>query len=417
MPPSEYTRDRDALLKRRAIDNGHAIGFRAEQIRGERTGTHARVTLTCNDAILAWSNFNIERDEDRLRLANSAFKHLNGLSGAYPATNLKADLDQFCAGLWDAHVANTMPAPMSGSPVSVPPRFLLYPFVLQEGGTIIFAPPGRGKSYTLMLMAVCMDAGLEKLWHPVKETQVLFVNLERGPRSVADRLGNINQALGLSRTRPLHTLNARGKSLADVASSAERYIDKHQIGCVFVDSISRAGAGDLNANENVNRIVDMLNRMCPAWVGLAHTPRSDESHLYGSVHFEAGADVVVRLLSEQDEDGPLGIGLDITKQNDVGRVPMWTAALEFNDSGLALVRRARPGEFTEIEAGKKMTMREAVMAHLRDMGAMSASQVANDLGYNRSVVSDMFNKDRQHFVEAGRNGRNVLYDVLGSVAR
>jgi hypothetical protein len=350
--PSEYTRERDALLKRRDVDMGHALSFRAEQIRGERTGTHARVTLSCNDAILAWSNFNIERDEDRLRLANSAFKHLNGLSAAYPAINLKADLDQFCAGLWDAHVAGTMPAPMSGSAVSIPPRFLLYPFVLQEGGTIIFAPPGRGKSYTLMLMAVCMDAGLEKLWHPVKETKVLFVNLERGARSVADRLGNINQALGLSRTRPLHTLNARGKSLADVAAAAERYIDQHQIGCVFVDSISRAGAGDLNANENVNRIIDVLNRMCPSWVGLAHTPRSDESHLYGGVHFEAGADVVVRLLSEQDEDGPLGIGLDITKQNDVGRVPMWTAALEFSDSGLSLVRRARPGEFTEVEAGK-----------------------------------------------------------------
>jgi hypothetical protein len=262
--PAEYTRERDALLKRRSVDLGHALLFRAEQIRGERTGTHARITLSCNDAILAWSNFNIERDEDRLRLANSAFKHLNGLSAAYPAINLKADLDQFCAGLWDAHIAGTTPAPMSGSPVSVPPRFLLYPFVLAEGGTIIFAPPGRGKSYALMLMAACMDAGVERLWHPVKQTNVLFVNLERGPRSVADRLGNINQALGLSRTRPLHTLNARGKSLADVSASAERYIDKHDIGCVYVDSISRAGAGDLNANENVNRIVDMLNGMCPA---------------------------------------------------------------------------------------------------------------------------------------------------------
>jgi hypothetical protein len=41
--------------------------------------------------------------------------------------------------------------------------------------------------------------------------------------------------------------------------------------------------------------------------------------MYGSVHFEAGADVIVQLLSEQLEDGTLGIGLQVTKNNDVVR--------------------------------------------------------------------------------------------------
>jgi hypothetical protein len=407
---SSYGVEGAALTKRREIDDEHAITFRAEGIRQERTGVHGRVTVVCNGAVLAWSNFNVEKDEDRVRLANSAYTHLNGLSVVYPKTHLKNDLDQFCAGLWDAQIGQMMPVQMNGTLEPHPPEFVLYPFMLSEGGAIIFAPPGRGKSYTLLLMAVCVDAGLECLWQPVSKRKVLFINLERGAKSVADRLGNVNGALGLHRYRPLATINARGKSLSDVAAAAERYIGENDVGVVFVDSISRAGAGDLNANESVNRIIDQLNRMCPAWVGLAHTPRADESHLYGGIHFEAGADVVVQLLSEQEEEGPLGIGLQITKQNDIGKVPLWTMALEFGDTGLSRVRRARPGEFPEVERGKRMTMRETVRQHLLDVGAMSASEVADELGLNRSNVAALLSND-PWFVKKERRGHSQLYVV------
>lgn len=407
--PSDYVVDGAALTKARIVDHEHTVTFRAQGVRQERTGIHARVTITCDGADLAWSNFNVEKDEDRVRLTNSAHGHLNGMSSSYPKTHLKSDLDSFCAGLWDAQMAQTMPVLMEGSLESRPPSFVLYPFILSEGGTIIFAPPGRGKSYTLMLMAVSVDAGLGNLW-AVEQTRVLFVNLERGARSVADRLGNINQALGLPRNRPIATINARGRSLMDVAPAIERYVRENHIGVIFVDSISRAGGGNLNDNEDVNRICDQLNRLGPAWVGLGHTPRNDESHIYGGVHFEAAADVVVQLLSEQDDDGPLGVGLQITKQNDVGRVPQWTMALEFSDTGLARVRNARPGEFPDVEANKRMTMREQVREHLREIKQGSASEIAEALGFARPNVSMLLNKDRA-FQKVRRDGREVIFGL------
>lgn len=409
--PSNYIEEGSALVKRRVADAEHTVTFRAEGVRQERTGVHSRVSVICNGAMLAWSNFNVEKDEDRVRLANSAYTHLNGLAAVYPKTHLKNDLDSFCAGLWDAQLAQTMPVEMAGTLHPRPPEFALYPFVLTEGGTIIFAPPGRGKSYTLQLMAASVDAGLTTLWQPVCKRKVLFINLERGARSVADRLGNVNAALGLPRFRSLATINARGRSLSDVAASAERYIGEHDVGVVFVDSISRAGAGDLNANESVNRIIDQLNRMCPAWVGLAHTPRADESHVYGGIHFEAGADVVVQLLSEQEEDGPLGIGLQITKQNDIGRVPLWMMALEFEDTGLARVRRARAGEFPEVEQGRRMTMRQSVIEHLKDLGGpVDAGSISDATGFSRESIVRLLTKDGA-FVKLGRDGHRVMYGL------
>ncbi len=415
---SNYEVESGALVIRKPLDQ-NTLSFRAESIRQERTGVHARVSIGCNDATLAWSNFNVERDEDRVRLTNSAYEHLAPRNGSakptelagYPKSFLKNDLDKFCSGLWEAVVLQTMPTMMEGTLNPAPPDFTLYPFVLREGGTIIFAPPGRGKSYTLMLMTVCMDAGLDCLWLPIQKTKCLFINLERGAKSVADRLGNINAALNLHRYRPIATINARGKSLSDVSAAAERYIAENDIGCVFVDSISRAGAGDLNANQAVNGIIDTLNGMCKSWVGLAHTPRSDETHVYGGIHFEAGADVVVQLLSEQEEEGPLGIGLQITKQNDIGKVGLWSMALEFSHTGLDRVRYARPGEFPDVEAGKRMSMREQVRDHLKEIGMSTATQIAEDLGLDRSNVSRMLASDKW-FQRTGKTGRDVNYGLV-----
>jgi hypothetical protein len=407
--PSDYEVEGSAIVTRRVVD-GHTLELRAESIRRERSGIHAKLSIHCDKAMLAWSNFNVERDEDRVRLANSAHKHINGMSNVYPANYMKNDLDTFCSDLWEIQVRQLMPVMMAGSLNPSPPEFVLYPFILKEGGTIIFAPPGRGKSYTLMLMAVCADSATPSVWNQIKQSKCLLINLERGARSVSDRLGNINAALGLHRYRPIATINARGKSLADVAPAAERYIAENDIGCVFVDSISRAGAGDLNKNEPVNGAADTLNRMCKSWVALAHTPRADESHMYGSVMFEAAADVVVQLLSEQEEDGPLGIGLQITKQNDIGHQPLWTMALEFNDLGLLRVRNARPGEFPDVEAGRKMTMREQVREHLKEIGSATATQIAKELSLDRSNVSMLLSSSKW-FARVGKDGRNVLYGL------
>lgn len=406
--PSDYESLGDTLRKQR-LAGGHTLAFLAQSVRQERTGVHARVTLECDGAVLAWSNFNVERDEDRVRLANSAFKHLNGLSSAYPQTHLKHDLDQFCSGLWDAQTAAMMPVMMSGARDRVGPTFLIKPYILEEGGTILFAPPGRGKSYTLLSIAISLDAGVDALW-PVRKRNVLFVNLERSARSIQQRIGNVNEALGLDRERAIATINARGRSLLDVVPACRQYINEHDIGCVFVDSISRAGAGTLVADDNVNRICDQLNGFGCAWFGLAHTPRNDETHLYGSIHFEAAADLVVQLLSEQENDGPLGVGLQLTKKNDVGSAGLWVGAFEFDELGLSAIRRARQGEFTEIERNKKMTMKETVMQHLLDVGAQDVYDIQDATGFNRSNLVTLLTHDEE-FVTAGKLGKRQLYAV------
>jgi hypothetical protein len=415
----QYERVDDALVFSRSVGT-YRFSFKAERIRQERTGVHARVAVGLNGVDLAWGYFNIDRDEDRVRFSNSAYKMIapdyrrNGLLD-YPTDYLRKDLNDFCAGLWVAQVEQFMPDVMEGAEEREGPAFLLEPFILDGGGTIIFGPPGRGKSYAMLMLAVALDAGLEKHhapWPVTEPKRVLIINLERSARSLAQRIGNVNRCLRLDAKRPLHVLNARGRSLEDVMPAVTRYVAKHAIDVVFLDSLSRAGLGDMNANDSVNKIVDRLNSL-PTWVALGHTPRADTTHVYGSQMFDAAADLTVRLQSQQEDDGPLGIGLELDKRNDIAWHKMEIIALEFDDLGLAKMRPARDGEFPDVEAGRKMTMRQQIMQFLQDCddGAADASTVAEATGFNRSNVSSLFTKDTDHFVFVRKDGRKALYGV------
>jgi hypothetical protein len=117
-----YEREGETLVRRRFVDAEHSIVLRAANVREERTGVHARVSIGCNGASLAWGTFNVEKDEERVRLANSAYGHLNGLAASYPKAYLKHDLDTFCAGLWDEQLAVFAPEPMAGSAESAARR-------------------------------------------------------------------------------------------------------------------------------------------------------------------------------------------------------------------------------------------------------------------------------------------------------
>ena len=406
---TDYVPEGDGLVWRVPVGTQHVIGVRGAQIRQEKTGIHARVEILVNKSTIAWSNFNVERDEDRVRLANSAYQHLNGLAEKYPKTYLKKDLDDFCSGLWEAYVSGFRGEVVSGDPDPKPPTFLLEPFILEEGGTILFAPPGRGKSFVTLLWAVCIDSGVCPFW-PVKQARVYFLNLERGRSSVRARLGAVNRALGLPMDRALPMLNARGRTLFDVLPAAKRDIAEFGVKHVMLDSISRAGMGDLNENRSVNTIMDGLNALSPSWSAIAHTPRASEEHVFGGIHFDAAADLEVKLLTQQDEgSSTLGIGLQITKDNDVGKRPMSILALEFG-AVLEKVRFAMPREFGEIEAKRKGRMADVVRQYLLAEGATSATTTAKETGYSRQSVSDLLNMG-DTFVRVGREGKEVLWGV------
>lgn len=388
--------------------SGLPITYTAQDIRRERTGTHAKISIKAQNYTVAYDTFNITRNEDRARLVKSAIKAMP--KGAqYDETIIKLGLDDFANIIWDQMVEAQMGKMMNGATDLRPPLFYLYPYIVDGAGTILYAPAGRGKSFITMLLAVSVDSGRDVIWN-VNQAPSLFINIERSEKLVQQRLSRVNRILGLPQDRPMLFLNAKGKSLTAIADAARQTIVKHGVQVIFLDSISRAGAGDLNENLSANQTIDMLNSLCQTWFAIGHTPAHDESKLFGSIHFMAGADIGI-LMSTQESDEALGIGLQIIKANDVKKGQMMNYALEFDDIGLTNARRAQPGEFPELYLAIKQSMENQIWDYLNDVGDATATQIAIAIERPREKVSKILHNSKK-FIATEKRGRDQYYGIV-----
>src|SRR3990167_8267614 len=131
-----YERSEGWLLHKYVLASGNELRIAARDIRREHTGVHANVSISLNWVSLAWTNFNIERDEDRVRLSNSTYAHLDPKANAldiaeFSKTTMKHALDLFCFGLWEEHVTAQIGGLMPGNPNLKPAQVLLGNYLLK----------------------------------------------------------------------------------------------------------------------------------------------------------------------------------------------------------------------------------------------------------------------------------------------
>jgi len=411
----EYTRSEDgSLVSELSVTGDDALVFRASDIRKDRTGIHANVTIyervEGKHRILDEDDIKPRAREERNRLSNSAFAMLSGLKGALTKEELQHETMMFGRGLWDEHLGDQAGEWTKGSMEARPTRFVLKPYIIEKGGTIAFGPPKRGKSTIALAMALSIDSGHEFFW-PVQQGPVIYVNLERSKEHFEDRLGALNRLMNKPRDRPLFFHHARGKSLADIIDPVIRDAEREGAVCVFVDSLSRAGVGDLTENWAANKGMDFLNALPCAWYCVAHTPRADDAHVYGSQMFDAAADVLVQIKAQR-MDMLTGIALRITEANEVGLTKPQFMATEYTETGLSRMRFARPNEFPDLEDEvTPLTNKDKVRNFLKGGDEATPSEISEGTRVSRTKVSEIVNGSGFELVRT--EGRSRFFGVEG----
>lgn len=388
--------------------------FKAENVRRAKTGVHAKVKIGIQNhgkiTPLASDNFNTERDRERTRLVNSAWKKMPSAftaSGVYPKKDLDEDLEAFCEAIWTTHTGQFSAVLAAGNP-DYTTEWYCPPLVMKGGGTIIFAAGGGGKSFTCLTAAVAINSGISNIWDPMMSAPVMYINVERSKDSMEGRLARVNRAMGLSAYEPLLMVPARGKSIDMIYDAAQRDIKRHGVEVVVLDSISASGSGDLNENMGANALMDMLDALSPTWLAVAHSPDTNAEKVFGSVMFTNRADLVVRLRSQELED-KLGVSLSITKANDTRRGQDHYIAYCFNGTGLERIEPGNIAEFPELSDAKPPSRYEQIRAFIEDEGPSSASDIAAGLKMDRSNVQRELRKSG--FARGGRRGRTQLYEL------
>lgn len=433
MTDVEWKTPREGVVNARRLAGGLLLVIQAEDVRRTATGLHAKVTVALAETgaktatRIKSDTLNLDKEEYRHKFVDMLYGTARGRKPkfppefveAYPREEFERDLDDFAEEFYPQLMGAVNAGWVSGDPDKTEIQTLVEHLILFEGGTVIYAPPKSVKSYLMMLLAVSVDAGVSTFFR-VQQARVLYINLERGERSMRRRLGLVNRVLGLPADRPLLMLNERGKRLSDVYDAARKIIAEEGVRVTFLDSLTRGGFGDLNGNEEANRAMDYLNRLCPAWVAIAHTPRQDDSHIFGSQMFDAAMDIGINVRRQKKEDGTVGVGLVVKETNDTGSPPMRLMAFEFDQYGLCNVRDANRHEFPDIDdsAQSPRTNADRIYDQLVAFGKCTQAELSDELRMNIGTVSgELKTLMEEKRVERDKEGRSFTYFVPVSAVK
>lgn len=404
----ELTDDARGVVTSHVLTTGDIVWFEARDIQQGRGGQKATVYIWLNSECIFFSDLHLKAHKERVTVYNAAYKRIPPpLQALYKDLQMQSDLDGFCHGVWAVwqgrlDIQSTLGA--SDTPL----EYAMKPYLPLGGGTILFAPPESGKSTLVFLMAQSINSGISKLWGVPKPRKVLILNLERSDTSIQQRLRRVNQVLGLDPQAPIDRLvDGRGRMLQDMAESLHQYVEDHGVEVLILDSISRTAPRSLVEDVTANSIVNELNRICPSWLAIGHTPRENSDHIYGSVHFDAGVDVAVQLKSER-RGNVLGITMTVTKANDMARPRPETYALTFNEGGLVSIENADATDFPALLEGSTSET-AAVSEYLKRVVTATQATISDETGVDQRNLSRIFRG--LGAIVVGKEGRRELWTI------
>ena len=81
---------------------------------------------------------------------------------------------------------------------------------------------------------------------------------------------------------------------------------------------------------------------------------------------------MVQLVSERHEER-VGVGLLLIEADDIGKPPMEVLAYDYDENGLAAVRKDKRSEFSEPGEGRTHPLGEELHEYVLDVGAVTAT--------------------------------------------
>ena len=405
------------------LSTGNVVVYCARGLHMDRYGkskatVEIRFRTAVTDDMLAYTDLDIRDDGDRTHLANSARKHL--LSPDPKNSPFAIDciewsesvnrhmLDDFCIkfpiALFEGQGAKWGSA---GAEISSEDQ-LIPRFIQRFGGHVLFGPKGSGKTETGILLARCLQFGLDLFGPVAKTVRPMFLQLERSEANFLRSVQLCNRALGLPIEEPILYRVERGRSLAGMVDAIQRDVDTNNVDVLITDSLSRMSeGGSLKDDNTANPIMDRLNAIAPCHIDLAHTSwegKGDptKAHVFGSIHFGNAADVVVQIVRQRQDDTHAGVMLTVTDANAFA--PGWKTyyAFEYDETGLVSVRPATSTEFPELATTTGLSPAERNEVVWRALTrSMTVAELCETTGLKEDQIENTIRYGRKSFVKTG----------------
>lgn len=304
----------------------HGIGFGIDRLKDVSDGLKAELTIegVAPDArgrVLGPVNLNLLSSESQTRLANALAKRVNG----YSSDLWHGMVVQACAMVSAQWRAPSPTVDLATIEDIEEVQYLIPGLVPTAETTVLYGDGESAKSLMALRIAYSVAHGVPLPWgvFPAVQGNVLYLDWETNPRTVALRLRRIALAEGLE-APPLHYRQCF-RSLADELPNIREEISKRRIALVIVDSIGFAASGALVEDETARTAMNALRSMTPATrLVVAHVSRESALQAKGKVKPFGSAffwnamrsGIEVRRAEDDPEPDVMHLGLYHWKAND-----------------------------------------------------------------------------------------------------
>jgi KaiC/GvpD/RAD55 family RecA-like ATPase len=198
---------------------------------------------------------------------------------------------------------------------------------------VFYGPPGSGKSFVALSMALAVCSGQDWIGRSTRQQQVLYVAAE-GALGMKLRLAAHRERLGVC-DDDLRFIgipfNVRELADIDALLAAIKAAD-FKPGLIIIDTLARVAVGaDENSAQAIGEVVEgfeHIRRETGATVLVIHHTTKDGLSERGSSALRGAADVMISCKSAQGDGGKLGAELKCEKMKDDEPFKSFTVALE-----------------------------------------------------------------------------------------
>lgn len=272
-------------------------------------------------------------------------------------------------------------------------RWKVEPFVEADGGGLLFADGGTGKSFTATAISVTAASGTPVIGRlHGAPCPVLYLDWETSADVFRERVNAISTGAGINGIPPIF-YRRMTVSLAEAADSLRREVVKLGVGLAVVDSLGAARGGEPESADVTIRMFTAARKLGIPWLGVDHVAKSmgnDSSRPFGSTYSHNLSRLTWSMDKAQEEGSEnFVVSLRNRKRNN-GRVPGrlgYRIDVKTDDREQLVSVRFTNCDLTEVPGlAEKLPLSQRILAELKS-GPVAQTDLAETLGADLKAVN------------------------------
>lgn len=186
------------------------------------------------------------------------------------------------------------------------PKWVVVAMVPDDGLTVCYGKPKRGKSFWALELSLCVASGEPFFGEPVGRTgRVLYVAAEGGAGAVRNRVRAWMKARGVAIDKIADTWELVDTGIAlNAPESVKAFLDVNpgKFAMVILDTLARNTRGDENSAKDMSAAIkgcDKIKESTEATILLVHHEGWSAARIRGSSVLQGAPDAVVRVARDK----------------------------------------------------------------------------------------------------------------------